>query len=155
MAGLVIGVLAGGIIAAVAISKGQPVDWKSLSGLVLGIGVIVPAFVLPTLLVSIRIQDGVISHWFLRRWKLSEGRVDELEKIEIAVSTGAKFYFENSRGCISFMGADLMILQEMCLHIIEQRPDFDQFVFGSRAATILKTVRLFQSKKQTTGSVET
>ena len=98
-------------------------------------------------LFSIRIEDGVISHWLCHRKKLGEGRVEDLTKVEIAVGSGAKFYFADGK-TIPFMGADLMILQAMCLHIMELRPDFDHFVFGSHAAMILKAVKLFQVKRQ-------
>lgn len=148
---IIVGLVIGGVVA-VAVGfmqhrEGKPLDLKVLLGASAGIACMLPLFVLPTLLVSIRIEDGVLSHWLCRRWKLSAGRVESLTKVEIAVSTGAKFYFSD-RKPISFMGADLMILQEMCMHLLELRPDFDQFVFGSRAAMILKTVKLFQGKRQ-------
>jgi len=147
-AGLIIGA-----VAAVAIGwvthheERHPLNLVHLLGFGMGIGLIIPLFVLPTLLVSIRIEDGVISHWLCRRWKLSEGRVEDLTKVEIAVGSGAKFYFSD-RKPISFSGADLMILQAMCLHLMELRPEFNHFVIGSRAAMILKAVKLFQSKRQ-------
>ena len=75
--------------------------------------------------------------------------MEDLTKVEIAVGSGAKFYFSDGK-TISFMGADLAILQAMCLHIMELRPEFDHFVFGSRAAMILKAVKLFQAKHQST-----
>jgi hypothetical protein len=142
-----------GAVGAVAIGlSGQhegrhPLNLAALLLLGLGIGLLIPLFVLPTLLVSIRIEDGVISHWLCQRWKLSEGRVADLTKVEIAVGSGAKFYFAD-RKTITFMGADLMILQSMCLHIMELLPDFDQFVIGARASMIFKAVKLFQSKRQ-------
>jgi hypothetical protein len=148
---MIAGLVIGGILAVVAgfmqHREGKPLDVKLLLGMCLGITCMLPVFVLPTLLVSIRIEDGVISHWLCRRWKLSEGRVESLTKVEIATSTGARFHFSD-RKPISFMGADLMILQEMCMHLLELRPEFDQFVFGSRAAMILKAVKLFQGKRQ-------
>ncbi|WP_395747365.1 hypothetical protein [Prosthecobacter sp.] len=145
-----------GVVIAVAIGamnhhQGRPLDIKMLLGFSLGIGGLIPLFVLPTLLVSIRIEDGVISHWFCRRWKQSEGRVEDLTKVEIAVGSGAKFYFANGKS-FSFMGADLMILQAMCLHIMELRPEFNNFIFGSRAAMILKAVQLFQAKRGDSGA---
>lgn len=147
IAGLVIGAVVAVAIGGMNYHQGRPLDVKLLLGLCLGMGCLIPLFVLPTLLVSIRIEDGVISHWLCRRWKLNEGRVEDLTKVEIAMGSGAKFYFAD-RKTISFMGADLMILQAMCLHLMELRPGFDHFVFGSRAAMILKAVKLFQSKRQ-------
>ncbi|MFC5455584.1 hypothetical protein [Prosthecobacter fluviatilis] len=147
IAGLIIGAVAAAAAAGFSHHEGRPLDFKVLLALPLGIGVMIPLFVLPTLLVSIRIEDGMISHWLCRRWKLSEGRVESLTKVEIAMSTGAKFYFSD-RKPISFMGADLKNLESMCLYLLELRPEFDQFVFGSRASMILKTVRLFKEKRQ-------
>lgn len=147
IAGLIIGAVAAAVVAGVNRHQGRPVDSQVLLGLPLAIGLITPLFVLPTLLVSIRIEDGVISHWLCHRWKLSEGRVDSLTEVEIAMSTGARFYFSD-RKPISFMGADLKNMESMCLHLLELRPEFDQFVFGSRAAMILKAVKLFQGKRQ-------
>lgn len=147
IAGLIIGLVIAAAVGGMNYHQGRPQDLKMLMVLFLGIALVIPLFVLPTLLVSIRIEDGVISHWLCRSKKLAEGRVEDLTKVEIAVGSGAKFYFA-SRKPISFMGADLMILQAMCLHIMELRPDFDHFVFGSRAAMILKTVKLFQAKRQ-------
>lgn len=147
IAGLIIGLVIAAAVGGMNYHQGRPLDLKMLVVFSLSIALLIPLFVLPTLLVSVRIEDGVISHWLCRRKKLAEGRVEDLTKVEIAVGSGAKFYFA-SRKPISFMGADLMILQAMCLHIMELRPDFDHFVFGSRAAMILKTVKLFQSKRQ-------
>ena len=147
IAGLVIGLVAAVAVVGMNYHQGRPQDLNIILGLPLGIGCLVPLFVLPTLLVSIRIEEGVISHWLCRRWKLSDGRVNDLIKVEIAIGTGAKFYFAD-RKTISFMGADLMIMQAMCLHLMELRPEFHNFVFGSRAAMILKAVKLFQSKRQ-------
>jgi len=147
IAGLIIGLVIAAAVGGMNYHQGRPLDLKMLLGLSLGIGLVIPLFVLPTLLVSIRIEDGVISHWLCRRWKLSEGRVEDLSKVEVAVGSGAKFYFASQKQ-ISLMGADLMILQAMCIHIMELRPEFDHFIFGSRAAMILKTVKLFQSKRQ-------
>ncbi|MBN8422364.1 MAG: hypothetical protein J0L73_25840 [Verrucomicrobia bacterium] len=149
IAGLVIGAVAAVAIGAMNHHQGRPLDLKLLLGICLGMGCLLPLFVLPTLLFSIRIEDGVISHWLCRRRKLGEGRVEDLTKVEIAVGSGAKFYFSDGK-TISFMGADLAILQAMCLHIMELRPEFDHFVFGSRAAMILKAVKLFQAKHQST-----
>ncbi len=146
--GLIIGAV-GAVAMGIAIhSEGRrALNVMELLVFALGMGCLIPVFVLPTLLVSIRIEDGVISHWLCRRWKLGEGRVEDLTKVEVAVGSGVKFYFASQKP-ISFMGADLMILQAMCLHIMELRPDFNHFVFGSRAAMILKAVKLFQSKRQ-------
>ncbi len=152
IAGLVIGAVAAVAVGGINYHQGRPTDLKVLLALPLGIGLLIPLFVLPTLLVSIRIDDGAISHWLCRRWKLSEGRVEDLHKVEIAVGSGAKFYFAD-RKTISFMGADLKILQAMCIHIMELRPDFDHFVFGARAAIILKAVKLFQSKQHSTAEL--
>jgi len=147
IAGLIIGLVIAAAVGGMNYHQGRPQDLKMLMVLSLGIALVIPLFVLPTLLFSIRIEDGIISHWLCRRRKLAEGRVEDLTKVEIAVGSGAKFYFA-SRKPISFMGADLMILQAMCLYIMELRPDFDHFVFGPRAAMILKTVKLFQAKRQ-------
>jgi hypothetical protein len=76
--------------------------------------------------------------------------VENLTKVEIAVGSGAKFYFADRKPIWAFMGADLLILQAMCIHLMELRPEFDHFVFGSRATMILKAVKLFQSKQQST-----
>lgn len=148
--GIVFGVILIAVFAGFNIYKGRPVNWLQVAGIGGGIGLALPLFVLPTLLVSIRIEDGVISHWLLGRWKLGEGRVEDLTRMEVAVGTGAKFYFSGRSGksTISFMGADLLILQDMCLHILELRPDFNEFYFGARAAMILKAVNAFQSNRQ-------
>ncbi len=145
--GLIIGAVAAVAIGVMNHNQGRPLDLKLLLGICAGMGCMLPVFVLPTLLVSIRIEDGVISHWLCRRWKLSEGRVEDLTKVEIAVGAGAKFYFAN-RKPISFTGADLMILQAMCLHLMELRPGFNNFIIGSRAGMILKAVKLFHAKQQ-------
>ncbi len=150
-AGLVIGAVAAVAIGAMNHHQGRPMELKLLLGICLGMGCLIPVFVLPTLLVSIRIEEGMISHWLCRRWKLGEGRVEDLTKVEVAIGSGAKFYFASQKP-ISFMGADLMILQSMCLHIMELRPDFDQFVIGARASMIFKAVKLFQSKRQSPAS---
>ncbi|MBB5031631.1 hypothetical protein [Prosthecobacter vanneervenii] len=148
IAGLMIGAVGAVGMGFVIQHEGRrPVNVVDLLAVALGIGLITPFFVLPTLLVSIRIEDGMISHWLCRRWKLSEGRVDSLTKVEIATNTGARFHFSD-RKPISFMGADLMILQAMCVHLMELRPEFRQFVFGRRAVMILKTVQMIQGKRK-------
>ncbi len=131
--GLLFGVVATAAIVGVNYSNGKTDDLPKT------------ILVIPTLFFSIWIEDGVIRHMCCRRWQLSQGKVAELERVEVAVSSGAKFIFADGRK-ISFIGADLIVLQEMCLYIRELRPDFNGFVFGRRAAMILAAVKAFKPR---------
>ena len=144
--GAVFGGVVTAILAGIAISQGNTKDLAKLVPIgLLAFGLVIPVFVAPTLLFSIWIEEGTIYHMFCRRWLLSQGKVSDLAKLEVAVGAGAKFFFADGSK-IRFIGADLLILQAMCLFIRELRPDFNGFVMGSRAAMILAAVRAFSPK---------
>jgi hypothetical protein len=94
--------------------------------------------ILPTCLFAIRIEDGVISHLFLRRFALSTKPVSELEAVAIARGWGAVLKFKGGSK-IRFLGAHLEELREMCRYLDSQR-DGQVALSAGAVATALYTV---------------
>lgn len=141
--GAILGPFTSATVVVAAWMDDRPLEWTEavLGGVVMAL--LVPLFVLPTVLFSIRIEDGVISHRLFRRWRLSLGRVVDLTKVEVGGHVAARLYFANGSR-ISLLAADPREVQALCLHLVECRPDFENFVFSHRMAKIAKVVKRYR-----------
>ena len=143
-AGAVFGVVMATFFGWYGIHEHRDNVWETV-GCGFGIGLMIPLFVSPTLLFSIVIEDGAILHRLCHRWTLARKPLANLTQVDVGFSAGAKFHFADG-STISFMGAHLRILEQMCLYIRELRPEFTNFHIGSRAALLLKTMKMVNPK---------
>lgn len=145
VAGGVFGLLLAALFFWVGWHEHRPNMWQgALCGL--GVGLVLPVFVAPTLLVSIVIEDGMIALRLCRRWTLARKPLAALKQVDVGLQgSGAKFYFTDGSS-ISFLGAHLRILEQMCLCIRELRPEGVSFRIGRRLALLLKTIKAVNPK---------
>lgn len=99
--------------------------------------------ILPTCLFAIRIEDGEISHLFLRRYVLSKRPLAELEAVEIATQWGAVLKFRGGSK-IRFIGARLEELREMCQYLETLRPGQLSLSTGAAAAGLFAIANKFK-----------
>lgn len=71
------------------------------------VGGIVPAFVLPTTLFNISVEDGTIRHLFLNRYILAEHPIDDLEAIDLGRGLFAVVLHFRDGARIRFLGAHI------------------------------------------------
>jgi hypothetical protein len=79
------------------------------------------AFFVTTLLFRLHFDADSVSHLFLGRVSISKKPVSELRRVDIGRSIGAKLTFHDGSS-IRFLGADVLILRDMCRYIQERWP---------------------------------
>ena len=104
-------------------------------------GLVIPACVALTLLVTVRVENGVISQRILGIVSLGQGQLDQLRRVEIGQDWAAARLYFNDDSKLTLPVADTRELQAFCVCLAETRPDFGNFHFGPRFARIEKTVQ--------------
>jgi len=145
--------LFGGAMGSVVMVASAVVAWQNghapdhASGLKLALIVAAPLPMLTSimLLFSVHIQDGVISQSVFRRWRLRQGHMEDLTRVDFRCGrSAARLYFGNGT-CVRLLMADTRELQTLCVHLMEHRPGFDNFVFSPRAAKMEKMMQSFRA----------
>ncbi|MGV3661910.1 MAG: hypothetical protein ACO1TE_17110 [Prosthecobacter sp.] len=123
---------------------GHTPDYAKALGGSLIVALVIPVLTAVTMLFSVRIEDGVLSQRVFRRWRLRQGHVEDLTRVELRCGrSAARLYFENGT-IVRLPMADTRELQALCVHLMECRPDFGNFIFSPRAARLEKVVQAFR-----------
>ncbi len=123
-AGVVISVAVTAFFVGLLLYKNRIGDLVRILPISLLLGAVVPLFVAPTLLFSIRLEDGYIVHRVCRRWTLARKRLSDLTRLGFGGASAVIFHFADGSK-IRFIGAHVQILSDMCAYIHELRPDLD------------------------------
>lgn len=111
----------------------------------LAAGLALPVWAALTLLFSVRIEDGLVTQRVGRFLRLRQGRLDDLTRVDFRCGrSAARLYFRNGT-CIRLLMADTRELQALCVHLMEHRPCFENFVFSPRSAKVEKMMQSFRA----------
>jgi hypothetical protein len=124
IAGMVIAGAVLSLFVGILLYKNRIGDLPRILPLPLLLGAVVPFFVAPTLLVSIRFEDGYMVHRLCRRWTLTRKRISDLTGYGGGGAFAVIFYFADGSK-LRFLGADFQTLSEMYGYIHTLRPDLE------------------------------
>lgn len=146
---LLIGGVIGSVVmvamAAPAWQGGRAPVYSDAVGLALIAGLALPLWVTLTLLLSVRIENDLVSQRVGRFWRLRQGHLDDLTRVDFRCGrSAARLYFRDGT-CVRLPVADTRELQALCVHLMEHRPSFDHFVFSPRASKVEKMMQSFRT----------
>ncbi len=132
-------------VPAAAWLDGRAPDYTTALGGSLLAALVVPLLTAVTLVFSIRIEDGTISQRVFRHGRLRQGCIEDLLRVEIGLGRAAARLCFADGARVSLPMADERELQALCVHLMERRPGFANFVFSPRAARVEKVVQAFRA----------